>query len=298
MNVAIPWTKEINSAPRDASNPAQGCHLQPRPSIASVRIPTHAYNLSQKRNTLLCLGKANGAVADVVDRVPPPEEGVTENGERTNGLREVHSHECRDARALNLEDVVVSTDGEVVASERKGKVGQTIHLVALNRVLSVERLLCADFLVQELGNGGGQSDQRGTGVQDDTSVVHLGSLVTEGDRIEVNLPVSLAPQGKLGELAGVVVLVHATKGCLGLAAVVGVSKVEGEDGFVQQALVQHVVDRRDDLVDTDGIVSQAHDAIESAKGKSEARLRSGLSKVLILDLQVADLEGVPGHEAT
>jgi hypothetical protein len=257
------------------------------------------YNLSQERNTLLCLGKPNGVVASVVDRVPPPEEGVTENGERTNRLREVHSHECRDARTLNLEDVVVSADGEVVASERKGEVGQTINFIALDRVLSVERLLCANFLVQEFGNGGGQSDERGTSVQDDTSVVHLSGLVTEGDRIEVNLPVSLAPQRNLGELAGVVVLVHATKGYLGLGAfVVGVSEVEGEDGFVQQALVQHVVERRDDLVDTDGIVSQAHDAIESAKGKSEARLGSSLSKVLVLDFQVADLEGVLGHKAT
>ena len=48
-------------------------------------------------------------------------------------------------------------------------------------------------------------------------------------------------------LASVVALVDATEDDLGLGAlVIGVAKVEGEDGLVEQTLVEHVVERRND----------------------------------------------------
>jgi hypothetical protein len=96
---------------------------------------------------LLGLGETNGGVAEVVYGVPLPQEGVAENSERAYGLGEVHTHEGRDARALDLKNVVVGADGEVVAGKREGKVGQTVALVALNRVLAVEALLGTDLLV-------------------------------------------------------------------------------------------------------------------------------------------------------
>lgn len=41
----------------------------------------------------------------------------------------------------------MGTNGEVVASEREGEVGQTVALLALDRVLAVVRLLRANLLV-------------------------------------------------------------------------------------------------------------------------------------------------------
>ena len=97
--------------------------------------------------SLLGLGKANGRVAHVVDGVPLPEESVSKDSKRASRLWEVHTHESRDAGSLNLENVVIGTDGEVVASKRECEVGQTVTLVALNRVLAVESLLGANLLV-------------------------------------------------------------------------------------------------------------------------------------------------------
>lgn len=96
---------------------------------------------------LLGLGETNGVIANVVDRVPPAQESVTENGERAGGLGEVHAHKGRDARALDLEDVVKGGNGEVVASQGKRQVGQTVTLVTVNGVLTVEALLGANLLV-------------------------------------------------------------------------------------------------------------------------------------------------------
>lgn len=246
---------------------------------------------------LLGLGKTNSRVADIVDRVPPPEEGVSENGKGTYRLREVHTEEGGDTRSLDLEDVVVSTDGEVMAGQSEGEVGQTVTLVALNGVLAVVGLLSTDLLVQELCDGGGKGNEGCAGVKDDTSVVHLSSLLAESDGIEINLPVGLAPQWDLGHLAGVVALVNSTEGGNGLLARVGIAEVEGEDGLVKETLVEHVVEGGNDFVNGDGVVTETHDAVEPAKGKGKTGLRGRLGEVLVLDLEVPNLEDIVGDEA-
>jgi len=253
----------------------------------------HPNNIS---NHLLGLGETDSRVADIVNRIPPPEEGVSKDGKGTYGLREVHAEEGRDTRSLDLENVVVSTDGEVVASQSEGEVGQTVTLVALNGVLAVVGLLSTDLLVQELGDGGGKGNEGCTGVKDDTSVVHLSGLLAESDGIEINLPVGLASQWDLGQLAGVVALVNTTEGGNRLLTRVGVAEVEGENGLVKKTLVEHVVKGRNDLVDGDGVVAKTHDAVKAAKGEGKTGLRCGLGEVLVLDLEVANLEYIVGDE--
>lgn len=95
----------------------------------------------------LSLGKTNSVVAEVIDRVPPPQEGIAENGERTCRLWKVHAEEGRDAGALDLQDVVVRADGEVVAGQGESQVREGVALVAVDGVLAVVGLLCADLLV-------------------------------------------------------------------------------------------------------------------------------------------------------
>jgi len=96
-----------------------------------------------------------------------------------------------------------------------------------------------------------------------------------------------------------VVLVDTTKRGLGrITLLVGVTQIEAEDRLVEQLLVDHVVEGRDDPVDGDGVVGQTQDAIEAAKRKGQARLAGRLSEVLVLDLQIADANDVVGDEAT
>src|SRR3954469_1770856 len=66
----------------------------------------HSYTTQAK---LLGLCEADAATSKVVNRVPFPEECVSENRERANGFREVHAHKGRDARSLDLEDVIIRT---------------------------------------------------------------------------------------------------------------------------------------------------------------------------------------------
>jgi hypothetical protein len=151
-------------------------------------------------------------------------------------------------------------------------------------------------ILQKLGDSGGKSNQGCTSVQNDTSVVHLSSLLAKGDGIEINLPVGLAPQRNLGQLARVVALIDTTKGSLRLLVLVGVAQVEGENRLVKKALVKHVVEGGDNAVDTDGVIAKTHDAVEPAESKGETWLRGSLGKVLVLHLQVADLENIVGDE--
>lgn len=151
---------------------------------------------------------------------------------------------------------------------------------------------------QELSHGGWQSNERSAGVKDDTGVLKLGNVFAKGNGIKVDLPVGLAAERNVDQLAGVVALVHTTKGGLGVVTLlVGVAQVESKLGLIQKLLVQHVVEGRDHLVDGDGVVSQTQDTIKAAEGKGQTRLASSLGEVLLLDLQVADLQGVLRHEA-
>lgn len=96
---------------------------------------------------LLGLGQTNGVVAKVIDAVPFAQERVTKNGQRADGLGEVHSHEAADARALNLQDVVVRSDSEVVAAQSECEVRQRVTGSTVNGVLASEALGSTDLLV-------------------------------------------------------------------------------------------------------------------------------------------------------
>lgn len=102
--------------------------------------------------------ETNGVVAQVIDRVVLPQEGIAQDGQGTNGFGEVHAHEGRNAGALDFEDVIERRDGEVVTSESEGEIREDVALLALDRVLSVPALLGTNLGVQELGDGGGKRD--------------------------------------------------------------------------------------------------------------------------------------------
>lgn len=146
---------------------------------------------------------------------------------------------------------------------------------------------------QELSKSGRQSNEGGTGVQDDTGVLKFSHIVTESNSIEIDLPVRLATQRDLDEITTVVALINTTEGDLGaIAFLVGVSQIESKNALVKEILVQQVVEGRDDLVDGDGVETQSQDAVEATEGKSKAGLAGRLGEQLILDLQITDLDGV------
>lgn len=147
--------------------------------------------------------------------------------------------------------------------------------------------------LHHLGKVGRQGNERSASVKDDTGVLEIGSFVTKGDGIKVNLPVRLTAERDLDQLPSVVALVNSAKGGDRLIALlVRISKVEGKHGLIEEALVHHLVERRLNPVDRDSIKAQAKDTVEAAKGKGQARLIGCLGKQLLLDGQVADLEGV------
>lgn len=270
--------------------------MQDRSLFTSKDLSSHPWNA---RHSLLGLGQTDSALAQIVYRVVLSQEGVTEDGQGAHGLWEVHTHERADAAALHLEDVVVRSNGEVVATKGERHVRKTVTLVTLNSVLAVVALLGTHLLVEELGKGGWECDEGRSGVKYNTSVVKFSSGIAESNGVKINLPVSLTPKWDVGHLAGVVVLVDATKGDLRdiLLTVGSVTKVEGEDWLIKESLINHVVEGRDDLVDGNGIITKTHNSVESAKGKGESWLLCGLREVLVLDLQVADGDGVLGNVA-
>ena len=151
------------------------------------------------------------------------------------------------------------------------------------------------LLVQQLGNVTGHDDQTGTRVDSSPSTLQLQSLFTKRDSLELYLPVPLPPQRNVLELALVRILVDPSKD--GLTAILfRVTHPEGEDRLVQQSLIDHVVERRRNLVDRDGIIGQSQNPIEFPKGERQTGLLGGLPEQLVLDDQIRDSECILADE--
>lgn len=183
-----------------------------------------------------------------------------------------------------------------MAGEGEGDIWEVIALLAVDAVLAIVALLGANLLVEELSEGGGEGVEGSSSVEYDTSVVEIRLDVAEGDGVEVNLPVGLAAERDVGKLAGVVRLVDATEDGLGLRLVVG--EVEGEDLLVEEALLNHAVEGRDDLVHRDGVEAKTQDAVKASEGEGKSGLLDSLAEELVLDHQVADGDLVLGDEST
>jgi len=249
-------------------------------------------------NLLLGLSETNGSLAEVVNGVPLSEECIAEDCQWAYGLGEVHSHKAGDTRSLDLKNIIVWGNAEVIPAKGEGHVWQTITLLTLNSILSVIALLGTYLLVQELSKSRWKSDKRSSCVKYNTGVLKLGSVIAESNGIKINFPVRLASQWDTGNLASIVVLVDTTESSLRLVtlAIVGIAEVESKHWLIQQTLLDHIVKWRRDLVNRDGIESEAQDAIESTKGKSQTWLLGSFGEDLVLDLEISDGHHILRHK--
>jgi hypothetical protein len=64
--------------------------------------------------------------------------------------RDIEALEGGDAGSLGLHDVICCRETKVVSGEGKGDIGKRGHFLTINRISTIPRLLCSDFLVQQL----------------------------------------------------------------------------------------------------------------------------------------------------
>jgi hypothetical protein len=196
---------------------------------------------------------------------------VADDPERADRSRDVHAGEGGDAGSAGVEDVVLALEGVLLAAKAERELGEPGNRIAVDGVLSVPRLGGADptrgvsdtlrvsqtrtrlLLVEHLGNVGGHDDQRRSGVDGRAGALQLELLVAKANLLKLDLPVTLTADGHILDLASVGRLVDTAKD--GVASVLlGRAEAEGEDGLVEETLVEHVVEGGHDVVDRDGVV--------------------------------------------
>lgn len=125
--------------------------------------------------------------------------------------------------------------------------------------MAVPRLLGANVTVDNFGEVGRKGNEGRSGVDRSAGALQLEDLVSELDLLELDLPVSLAADGDVVDVSSVVRLVD-TSECRD--TLFGVrAEPEGKDGVVEETLVDHVVERRDDMLDRDRVVSETEDTV-------------------------------------
>ena len=120
-----------------------------------------------------------------------------------------------------------------------------------------------------------------TSVNCGAGVVKLKLIIAKGNLVQFNLPVGLSAHRSVRNLALVGGVINTTEG--GLSSVfLGISHAEGKHRFVNKTLVHKVVERRDDVSDSDGVVSETKNTIKSGyyceKGVQRAKRGDLLAK--------------------
>lgn len=216
----------------------------------------------------------------------------------------------------NHRDAAKDGSNSRLATKVEGEGRQAVNLVALDSVsthdtrsargasglawhkysLSVPRLLGAKLLVDDLGNVGRKSNEGRSSVDGSTGALELERLLAKLDLLELDLPVALAADGDVINLARVVLVVDGAKGGLALLGIR--AEPESEHGRVEQTLVDHVVERRDDVLDRNRVVGKTEDTVEPG-GSGCQRRASGLMDVASTHLAKAKVKpgSVGGHSS-
>ena len=66
--------------------------------------------------------KTNSIATKVIDGVIAAKESIAEDSKRTCWRWDIHCSECRDAGALDFQNVIKGRDGEVLASQGEGEI--------------------------------------------------------------------------------------------------------------------------------------------------------------------------------
>mmetsp|Transcript_65429 Transcript_65429/g.202881 ORF Transcript_65429/g.202881 Transcript_65429/m.202881 type:complete len:360 (-) Transcript_65429:213-1292(-) len=229
-------------------------------------------------------GDAHLLVAVVEDAIVLPHEDVAHDPEGPPRRGHVDAREGEEALARDGENVVLRAEGELLAAQRDREVGQGGLLAAVDDVLLAQEARGARLLGQGVDLVLGPSQQGGAAVDDGLGGTGHHRRAPELHGVQADLPVGLAGKGHVHELARVVALVDAAKDELALLRGV-LLEVEGEDGLVDELLVDHGLEGRGDLVLRDALEAEAEEAVKLARGEGEvqgpegdlAHLREGLT---------------------
>jgi len=169
------------------------------------------YEQQLKPSKLYSLCEPDTVPSQIVHCVVFPKENIAYDPNGTHRFWYVESHKTRDALILDFKDVVGRIEAEVLAIEDEAKRGERRDSVTIKGVLASVVLLGSDFLVDELSEGGGEDEERRTSVDGCPDGFDVNGIITKLDIIKPNLPVALASDRGVVDLARVVGGVNAAK---------------------------------------------------------------------------------------
>ena len=117
--------------------------------------------------------------------------------------------------------------------------------------------------IQHIRNVGGDSNERGTGVNGGASTLKLKNLVTKLDLLKLDFPISRTANWRILKLSSVGGVVNAAESRLS-TILFGITNTEREDGLVKKLRIKHFVERGLDVVNSNRVVSKTKNAIKSA----------------------------------
>mmetsp|Transcript_43656 Transcript_43656/g.98504 ORF Transcript_43656/g.98504 Transcript_43656/m.98504 type:complete len:207 (+) Transcript_43656:62-682(+) len=147
-------------------------------------------------------------VAVVEDAVVLPHEDIAHDPQGAAGRRHIDSHEGKEALAGDAEDVVGCAQCEGLAAQDDLQVRQGGNLAAVDDVLLASNTRGPNLLGHGRNHIRRPRDQRGAAVDDGLRGRRDHGGASEGHGVEAHLPVGLAGQRNVDEVAGVMALIN------------------------------------------------------------------------------------------
>mmetsp|Transcript_51311 Transcript_51311/g.159019 ORF Transcript_51311/g.159019 Transcript_51311/m.159019 type:complete len:413 (-) Transcript_51311:78-1316(-) len=251
-------------------------HVQCRSALCpglQSRPPSGSDDNLGRGTGLLCGGDAHLLVAVVECAVVLAHEDIAHDPEGPAWGGHVDAHEGKEALAGDGEDIVVRAEGEVLAAQGDGEVGEGRLLAAVDGVLLAKDAR-GPRLLRQCGNHLRGARQEGGAAVDDGVRLAGHGRAAELHGVKADLPVGLARQRHVDKLARVMRLVNAAEGELALLRGI-LLEVKGEDGLVDELLVDHGLEGRRDVVLGDALEAEAEQAVKLAGSEGDVERAEG-----------------------
>mmetsp|Transcript_50254 Transcript_50254/g.90290 ORF Transcript_50254/g.90290 Transcript_50254/m.90290 type:complete len:315 (+) Transcript_50254:49-993(+) len=284
-----------------------------RPSGANINIACAAkhtcsyVHLRTAQTTMLAAAAFLAAAAmriclfPVEDAVVLLHEDIAQDPQGAVRCWDIDAHEGKEALATRIDGVVAGLQSEGLASQGDSESWHRRELLAVHNVLLAAQdrrgtCLCSQGL--DLLHGATQ--ERSATVDDGLCRRRHDDVTAEGRLVHADLPIGLARERHIHELAGEVALVHSTKHELALLGGIRL-EVEGKHRLVDELLGNHGFQGGGHVVLRDAVEAQTQEPIKLASGKGQVQRAEAhlahLSEELARDADLPHLHSVGGEDA-
>ncbi|TKR70596.1 hypothetical protein L596_022601 [Steinernema carpocapsae] len=245
--------------------------------------------------------ETDALLSDVVNVTELTNPGVSKDPGRSESPAVLSGHAKLALVVTIRHDIIVSLDGELVASDGENDVSAS----RAGNTVAAESVECGSNGVGDFVDDVARSDdERGACIGDHVPSLAAG-VTSGGGGVHAELPVGGRGERHVFQVLGAAVgVIEASVGVETSASVGNVSLLlhpHGKDGLVKESLVDGVDEGRDDVVNSEALEAETQDAVKGGtskeRGDGGGLSEGGLGHAELIGVVISEANGVHSKES-